>query len=332
MKAMLLRKSAPIEKAPLEVAEVPTPEPDQGQVRVRVSACAICHTDLHVVEGEIKGRKMPVVPGHQIVGVVDKTGKGVTRLRPGQRVGIPWLHSTCGRCDFCKAGRENLCKEALFTGYDLNGGYAEYTVAPEDFAYPLPDRFSGVQAAPLLCAGIIGFRSLRLSGIQAGQNLGLYGFGASAHITIQLAVHRGCKVYVFTRGAEHQRLARELGAVWAGRAEEMPNQSLHGAIIFAPAGSIVPYALEALERGGTVTLAGIYMSTIPELDYSKHLYQEKVLRSVSNATRQDATDFLRLAADVPVRSTIQTFRPEQANEALQLLKAGRIQGAAVLEL
>lgn len=332
MKAMLLRAPQPVEQSPLELAEVPDPQPGPGQVRLRVSACGICHTDLHIVEGELPAHKLPVVPGHQIVGTVDKPGEGVIRLHPGDRVGVPWLHSSCGNCSFCRDGKENLCPDTKFAGYDVDGGYAQYTLAREGFAYPLPDGFSDVQAAPLLCAGIIGFRSLRLSEIKPGQRLGLYGFGAAAHIAIQVAVHWKCEVYVFTRGAEHQALARKLGAVWAGRAEDQPPKKLNSAIIFAPAGGIVPYALEALEKGGVLALGGIYMSTIPELDYTRHLYYEKTVRSVTNSTRQDALDLLRLAAEIPIHTETEVFPLEEANRALQLLKQGKIQGAGVLRI
>lgn len=332
MKCMLLTTPRLIERAPLELVDVADPQPGPDAVRLRVSACGICHTDLHIVEGELPSRKLPLIPGHQIVGIVDLIGEKVTRFKIGDRVGIPWLHSSCGECRFCRQGRENLCRETAFTGYDVHGGYAEYALVPEAFACPLPSSLSDIQAAPLLCAGIIGFRALRVSGIEPGQNLGLYGFGASAHLAIQVAVHWGCRVYVFTRSPQHQSLARGLGAVWVGKAEETPPQKLNAAIIFAPAGGIVPHALEALERGGTVALAGIYMTAIPELDYARHLYQEKAVRSVSNATREDAREFLRLAAEIPVRTTVQAFSLEEANGALELLKQGKIQGAGVLEL
>jgi len=332
MKAMLLRMPRPVAQAPLNFVEVADPQPGSSEVRLRVSACGVCHTDLHIVEGELPARKLPLIPGHQIVGTVDMLGEKVTKLNLGDRVGVPWLYSSCGNCNFCREGRENLCSEASFTGYDVDGGYAQYVIAPEAFAYPLPAGFPDLQVAPLLCAGIIGFRALRVSGIGARQNLGLFGFGASAHLAIQVAVHWGCQVYVFTRSPKHQDLARRLGAVWVGRAEQLPPKKLHAAIIFAPAGSIVSYALEALERGATVVLAGIYMSPIPELDYNRYLYYEKVVRSVSNATRQDAQDFLRLAAEIPVSTMVEAFPLDEANRVLLLLKEGRIQGAGVLEL
>ncbi len=329
MKAMVLRSQAPVQSDPLEYCDLPDPRPGPGEVRLRVSACGICHTDLHVVEGDLPEAKLPVVPGHQVVGTVDMVGPEVSLLRPGDRVGVPWLHSTCGACDFCISGRENLCVDARFTGYQADGGYAQYAIAGQDFAYPLPEGFGDLQAAPLLCAGIIGYRALRLSEAAAGGRLGLYGFGASAHITIQVALHMGCRVYVFTRSPEHQALARSLGAAWAGRAEDEPPRKLDSAIIFAPAGGLVPMALKALERGGTLALAGIYMSPMPEMDY-RLLYHERTVRSVANFTRTDAQEFLDIAARIPVRTEIETFRLEEANRALQLLKQGRIQGAGVL--
>ena len=330
MKAMLLKAPGPIASDPLRLSDVDAPQPGPGEVGVRVAACGLCHTDLHIIEGELPSHKLPLVPGHQVVGTVDRLGEGVTKLKSGDRVGIAWLHSACGQCQFCQAGRENLCPYAQFTGYDVDGGYAQYAIVPEDFAYPLPHALSDIQAAPLLCAGIIGFRALRQSEIKPSQRLGLYGFGASAHLTIQVAVHWGCEVYVFTRSAHHQELALRLGARWVGRAEDAAPAKLDAAIIFAPAGSIVPLALAALERGGTLALAGIYMSQIPPLDYATHLYYEKTLRSVANATRQDGSDFLRLAAEIPVRTAVEVFPLAEANWALRLLKEGKIQGAGVL--
>jgi len=267
-----------------------------------------------------------------VVGVVDRVGPGVTRFREGDRVGVGWLHSACGQCRFCQEGRENLCPEAKFTGYDVHGGFAEFTLASEAFAHSIPPGFSDVEAAPLLCAGVIGFRALRLSGVKKGSSLGLYGFGASAHLALQVARYWGCQVFVFTRSQEHRALARQLGAAWAGGAETEPPGRLDAAIIFAPAGKLVAQALQGLERGGTLVLAGIYMSPIPELDYSRHLYHEKTIRSVANSTSQDAEDFLRLAGEIPVRTTVQVFSLEEANRALLQLKGGQVQGAAVLGL
>lgn len=329
---MVLEKPKAAEENPLALRELPLPFPGPGEVRVRVKACGVCHTDLHTVEGDLPLPKLPVVPGHQIVGVVDARGPGSRRFREGDRVGIPWLHYTCGDCRYCRKGLENLCEKARFTGYHTDGGYAEAAVVGEAYAYALPQNFSDLDAAPLLCAGIIGYRSLRLSGVERGDRLGLYGFGASAHIVIQIAQHRGCEVYVFTRSEEHRRLARELGAAWAGRAEDTPPEEIDGAIIFAPAGRLVLEALRATRKGGTVALAGITMSPIPEIDYDSLLYHERVLRSVSNSTRQDAEDLLRAAAEIPVRTQVQAFKLEEANLALEALKQSKIQGAAVLTI
>ncbi len=329
MKAMLLRAQGSIDTERLALAEVPDPQPGLGQVRLRVSACGLCHTDLHIIEGDLPVQKLPLIPGHQIVGMVDAAGPGTGILRFGDRVGVPWLHSTCGECRFCKSGRENLCVGARFTGYQVDGGYAQLAVVPEDFVCRLPEGFTDVQAAPLLCGGIIGYRALHLSELEPGGRLGLYGFGASAHIAIQVALHWGCRVYVFTRSPQHQALARSLGAAWAGRAEDEPPDKLDSAVIFAPSGGLVPLALQALDRGGTLVLSGIHMSPIPQMDY-RLIYHERTVRSVANFTRQDAQQFLELAARIPVHIEVQTFALEEANRALKLLKQGRVQGAGVL--
>jgi len=330
MKAMLLRKPAPAEQHPLEPADLDLPEPGPGEVRLRVRVCGVCHTDLHTVEGDLELPKLPLVPGHQIVGVVEVRGEGADRFEIGQRVGVPWLYHTCGECEFCRRGLENLCAEARFTGLHADGGYAEAMVVHQDFAYPLPEGFSDVQAAPLLCAGIIGYRALRLSEVQPGQRLGLYGFGASAHVTIQVARHWGCQVYVFTRSEGHRRLARALGAAWVGGAEDTPPAKMHASIIFAPAGGLVPEALRVLERGGTLALAGVTMTPIPQLDYDRLLYWERTVRSVANFTRRDAVELLQVAAEIPVVSTVRTFALEEANEALLALKRSQIDGVGVL--
>ena len=310
MKAQLLRCPRPVEQSPLEAVDLPIPAHRDDEVLVRVHACGVCHTDLHTVEGEISG-KLPIVPGHQIVGTVEKIGARVKEFRIGDRVGVPWLHYTCGECEFCRSDRENLCERAHFTGFHVDGGYAEYAVVPAAFAVRIPDSFDDAHAAPLLCAGIIGYRALRLAleghapswpptATVAQERdppnfrLGLYGFGASAHIAIQIAQSWGCEVYVATRGAEHQRLATELGATWVGRAEDVPDATLHSAVMFAPAGGLVPEALRALRKGGTLALAGIYMTPIPELNYER-LYHERILRSVANATRDDARQLMHLA-------------------------------------
>jgi alcohol dehydrogenase, propanol-preferring len=300
-------------------------------VRVRVTACGVCRTDLHVTEGELPPRKSPVIPGHQVVGTVDKAGPGATRFRAGARVGIPWLHETCGVCEYCHSGRENLCDNATFTGYTVDGGYAEYALAPEQFVYPIPEGFPDLEAAPLLCAGIIGFRSFRLSGISEGGRLGLYGFGAAASVLIQVARYYNIEVSACTRDLRHQKLAREMGAAWAGGTVEAPPEKLDAAIIFAPAGEIVPAALKALKKGGTLALAGIHMSPIPPLDYSL-LYQERVVRSVANNTRRDGEDFLQIAAKIPIHTEIEVCPLSEANRALNSLKNDAIRGAAVLQI
>lgn len=332
MRAMILEHPKAAEENPLALRELPVPAPGAGELRVRVKACGVCHTDLHTVEGDLPLPKLPLVPGHQIVGVVDAVGTGARRFREGDRVGIPWLHSTCGECRYCRKGLENLCENARFTGYHADGGYAEAAVVQELFAYALPENFSNLQAAPLLCAGIIGYRSLRLSNVERGERLGLYGFGASAHIVIQIARHQGCEVYVFTRSEEHRKLARELGAAWVGGAEDTPPENIDGAIVFAPAGWLVLDALRVTRRGGTVALAGITMSPIPEIDYDSLFYHERVLRSVANSTREDAQELLRVAAEIPVRTEVQAFKLEEANQALQALKHSKIQGAGVLTI
>jgi zinc-binding alcohol dehydrogenase family protein len=276
--------------------------------------------------------KRPIVPGHEVVGIVDRVGADVRAIKEGDRVGIAWLQQTCGRCEFCASGRENLCLGARFTGYHEDGGYADYALVPEAFAYPLPPVLTDEEAAPLLCAGIIGYRALRLSGLRPGQRLGLYGFGASAHLTIQVARHWGCSVYVCSLREEHRKLARDLGAAWVGGAADAPPDKLHGAIIFAPAGEIVPAALRALDRGGTVAIAGIHMTDIPPINYDRDLFGERTIRSVTANTKQDGLDFLREAAAVPIRPHTRRFRLEEANHALQQLKAGTFQGAAVLTM
>lgn len=329
MKAARLRAPAPVKTNPLEYGDVPTPEPAADEVLVRVRACGVCRTDLHVVEGELPPRKTPVIPGHQIVGVIEQMGERARRFRTGDRVGIAWLHRTCGACEYCRSGKENLCERASFTGYTDDGGYAEYAAAPEAFVYPIPASFADLDAAPLLCAGIIGFRSLRLSGIETGGRLGLYGFGAAAHVAIQVARHWGAEVYAFTRGLEHRKLALDLGAAWAGDSNDTPPRPLDSAIIFAPAGELVPAALRVLKKGATLALAGIHMSPIPEMDYSL-LYHERVVRSVANNTRQDGEDFLRVAAAIPIRTSVQVFPLEEANHALNALKNDQVRGAAVI--
>jgi propanol-preferring alcohol dehydrogenase len=331
MRAMVLDHPADVRSRPLRLRDVRTPSPGPDQVRVKVAVCGVCRTDLHVVEGELPMVRTPIVPGHEVVGFADAVGPKVRDVKEGDRVGVAWLQGTCGRCEWCRDDRENLCAQTLFTGYHVDGGYAEYVLAQGTFVYPLPAQLTDEETAPLLCAGIIGYRAFQLSGIHPGQRLGLYGFGASAHITIQLAHHWGCAVYVCSLREEHRALARELGAVWVGDAAEAPPDKLHGAILFAPAGELVPPALRALEKGGTLAVAGIHLSPIPSFDYAD-LFGERVLRSVTANTRQDALEFLQEAAAIPIRSRTAPYRLDQANDALLALKAGRIRGAAVLRV
>ncbi len=331
MKAMMLTEARPIEEQPLEAVEMPAPTPGPGEIRIQVQACGVCHTDLHTVEGELDLPKLPVIPGHQIVGVVDQLGDNVTRFGLGDRVGVAWLYSSCGECDFCERGLENLCHQARFTGLHADGGYAQYTVVPAAFAYAIPAGFPDLQAAPLLCAGVIGYRSLRLSEIQPGERLGLYGFGASAHVTIQVARHWGCEVFVFTRSEEHKQHARELGAAWVGEAEDDPPALLDSAVTFAPAGWIVLEALRVLRKGGAVAINAIHMSPIPEMQYSL-IYGERTLRSVANMARQDAEELLQLAAEIPIHTDVEVYPLAEANRVLQRLKGRQVRGAAVLEI
>ena len=331
MRACLLHAPAPVKTNPLELAEVAKPVPAAGEVLVRVSACGVCRTDLHVVEGELKPRKSPVIPGHQVVGRIEALGEGASRFHTGDRVGIAWLHNTDGVCEYCRAGKENLCEHATFTGWMVDGGYAEYAVAPEAYVYRIPESFRDLDAAPLLCAGIIGYRALRLTAIERGGRLGFYGFGAAAHLAIQVARHWGAEVYAFTRDAAHQKLARELGAVWVGYSNVSAPKPLDSAIIYAPAGELVPAALRALKKGGTLVLAGIHMSTIPAMDYNL-LYNERIVRSVANNTRRDGEDFLRVAAEIPIHTQVQTFPLAEANRALNALKDDEVRGAAVIQV
>jgi len=331
MKACFLRTPAKVEKNPLEYGEFRDPRPGPGQVLVRVKVCGVCRTDLHVIEGELPPKMSPVIPGHQGVGVIEKLGTGAKRFALGTRVGIAWLHKTDGTCEYCRRGEENLCDEPLFTGYSVNGGYAEYIVAPEAFIYALPDGFPDEQAAPLLCAGIIGYRCLKLAGVVRGEKLGFYGFGAAAHVAIQVARHGGVDVYAATRDVRHQKLAMELGAKWAGGTLDPPPVKLDAAIVFAPAGEIVPAALQVLRKGGRLILGGIHMSPIPSFAYDL-LYQERMIRSVANNTRRDGEEFLSLAAEVPIHTKVQVYPLTEANRALNALKNDAISGAAVLRV
>ena len=330
MRAWQLNQPKPVEEKPLVEAELPEPEIGPHDLLIRVDVCGVCHTDLHIVEGDIELHRLPVVPGHQIVGRVERAGEQVSRFNVGDRVGVPWLNWACGKCEYCKRGQENLCDFARFTGYDVDGGYEGYQVTDERFAYSIPDVFSDEQAAPLLCAGVVGYRALRLAGAKDVDRLGMYGFGASAHISLQIARHWGVQVYVFTRGADHQTLARELGAAWVGSSDDDPGVLMDASIIFAPAGGLVPVALKELRKAGTLVLAGIHMSPIPQFDYSL-LWGERVIRSVANATREDAEEMLALAAQVPVKTEIETFPLDEANAVLAKLKRSEINGAAVLK-
>ncbi|MGD9345825.1 MAG: zinc-dependent alcohol dehydrogenase family protein [Candidatus Aminicenantes bacterium] len=332
MKAMLLNEFALIEQNPLELTDILRPKPGPQEILIRIHVCGVCHTDLHTVEGELPEVKLPIIPGHQIVGIVENKGENTSRFKEGDRAGVAWLYSTEGDCKYAQQGKENLCDNARFTGYHVNGGYAEYITISEKFAYPIPSIFSDEEAAPLLCAGIIGYRALRQSEIEPGQRLGLIGFGASAHVSIQVAVHWGCEVYVFSRSEEHRRLARKLGATWTGTSKDDPPHKLDSIVNFTPAGPTVLDGMRLLDKGGTQALAGIYMSPIPEMDYMKYLYHERTLRSVANATRQDGNQLLKIAAEIPIKTTTQLFPLEDANKALQLLKDSKIDGAAVLKI
>jgi alcohol dehydrogenase, propanol-preferring len=327
---MVLTGQAPVATRPLALQDLPEGIPGRAEILVRVAACGVCRTDLHVIEGDLPPRLLPLVPGHQAVGRVVACGPGASRFRPGDRVGIAWLRETCGSCSYCRAGRENLCGASRYTGWDAHGGYADSAIVREAFAYPIPASFSDAEAAPLLCAGIIGYRALRRSRVEPGQRLGLYGFGSSAHIVAQIAQHRGCEVYVATRDAAHRRLAEDLGAVWTGDTLDTPPVPLDGAIVFAPAGEIVPPALRALGRGGTLALAGIHMSDLPPMGYDACLFHEKTLTSVESNTRADGEELLREAAAIPLVPRVTTFGLTEANEALLALARDGIRGTAVL--
>jgi len=332
MKTLVITKQNSVYEKPLTLVELPKPYPKDNEVLIKINCCALCHTDLHIIEGELPLKRNPIVLGHQVIGTVENKGINTCRLNAGDRVGVAWLNSTCGSCYFCKTGRENLCPDAKFTGYDVNGGLAEYITIGEDYVYPIPDGLSDVEAAPLLCAGIIGYRALKFTGVERGQRLGIYGFGASAHVTIQVASYQGMEVYVFSRGVEHRRLAARLGAVWTGVYDDEPEFKMDGSIIFTPTGDMVPVALENLQYGGTAVLAGIHMSDVPVLNYERHLYHEKVLRTVAASTRRDGIDLINIAAKVPIRTEVRLFGLNEANEAFVMLKKRKINGAAVLKI
>jgi propanol-preferring alcohol dehydrogenase len=331
MKAQVLYQPKPVEDSPLTLIDRARPEPGRDDLLVAVHTCGVCHTDLHVVEGELPDPKLPIIPGHEIVGTVAAVGQDVTRFAVGERVGIFWLHEACGVCEFCRRGQENLCPNARFTGYTADGGYAEYTTVPAGYAVPIPDRFTDAEAAPLLCAGVVGYRSMRLSDLEPGERLGIYGFGASGHIVIQVAHYWGCEVFVFTRSPEHQQHARDLGAAWAGQAQDDVPARLDRAIIFAPVGWIVPLALGHLRKGGTLCINAIHMSPIPEMPYLL-MWHERTIRSVANVTRRDAEEFMPLAAEIPIRTETIEFGLDEANDALRLVKQSAINGAAVLHV
>ncbi len=328
---MVLHEQADITEEPLSLEEVDDPQPGPGQIRVKVRACGVCHTDLHEAEGDLDLRKRPVIPGHEIIGEVDMLGEGAERFKVGDRVGIAWLWSTPEECEFRQRGLENLCPDAKFTGWDVDGGYAEYTLVGEEFAYPVPEEIDDAHAAPLMCAGIIGYRSLRLADAGNAPTLGLVGFGASAHIAIQVAQHWGCETYVFSHTERHRNFAREMGATWVGEVGDDPGVKLRSAIIFAPVGELIPPMLRVLERGGQLVCAGIHMSPIPQFEYDL-IYGERVLRSVMNATREDGEDLMRLAGEIPIETTVTTFPLEEANEALRQVKESEVSGAAVLDI
>lgn len=330
MRAMVLSNPTAIEQQPLKLSELPIPEPSAHEIRVHIEACGICRTDLHVIEAELPPHQPHIVPGHQVVGIVDACGSNAHRFKIGDRVGIAWLRYTCGECRYCQSGKENLCPRARFTGYDENGGYAEYALVLEDFAYALPASLDPVTATPLLCAGIIGYRALKRANVRPGCRLGLYGFGSSAHIAIQIARHWGCSVYVMTRDDRHQKLARDLGATWAGPSDVKPPELLDSAVLFAPVGTLVPTALEALDMGGTLAVAGIYLTDIPSLNYERHLFHEKNLCSVTANTRKDGEELLKLAVEVPLKPHTTSFPLAEANRALLMLKQDQIQGSGVL--
>jgi alcohol dehydrogenase, propanol-preferring len=330
VRAMLLTRQAPIAERPLQFRDVADPTPGPGEILVRVAACGVCRTDLHVIEGDLSPRRLPIVPGHQVVGRVAARGENNTRFALGDRVGIAWLRGTCGSCAWCRSGAENLCEGSRYTGWDADGGYAEYAVVAESFAYAIPDAFDDAEAAPLLCAGIIGYRALRRSQVPPGGRLGLFGFGSSAHIVAQLALHRGCSVYVATRGQTHRDAAAELGASWVGGTFDVPPVPLDGAIVFAPEGRVVPPALRALRRGGTVALAGIHMSDLPAMEYAGCLFHEKTLTSVESNTRADGEALLREAAEIPLRPRVTAFPLRDAGEVLATLAGDGFGGTAVL--
>jgi len=331
MKAQVLYKTAQVEEKPLQFIDVPLPKIEKSEILIKVLACGMCLTDRHIIEGDLSLKHSPIIPGHQIVGKVEKIGESVTNFKIGEMVGVPWLFSTCSQCYYCTHGNENLCEHSEFTGRDVNGGYAQYTKAKEDFAIKLTKEINPIQFAPLLCAGIVGYRSYKLSMIKPGEHLGLFGFGSAAHIVIQIANYQGCDISVFTRGKPHQEHAKKLGAIFAGPVDKAPPKPLDSAIIFAPAGELVPFALNYLKRGGTLAFNAIHASPIPQLDYSQ-IYYEKKLLSVANATREDAVEFLQIAVEANVHAQVTTYPIEEANQAHIDAKNGKVTGSIVFVL
>ena len=330
MKSIRLYKQGSIDLVDLKFEDIPIPEPKANEIRIKIEASSVCHTDLHIIEGDLPLKKKPIIPGHEIIGIIDKIGENITHHQMGDRVGVAWLFNACLKCKFCKQGLENLCSNAQFTGYDNNGGYAEYIIVPETFAYPIPKIFSSAEAAPLMCAGVIGYRSLKLSNIKQGQTLGLFGFGASAHIVIQIAKSWDCEIFVFTRSKNHQEHALELGANWVGSTNDQPPHKIDAGITFAPSGPLIIDALKVLEKGGTLAINAIHLSDIPPIKWD-YLWHERQIRSIANVTRQDAKEFLELAGKIPIKTTVTTYPYNNVKQALKDMKESKINGAPVLK-
>jgi len=329
MKAMVLKKQDRIENSPLRLEELPVPEPDATEIRLKISVCGVCRTDLHIVEGELPAHKMPVIIGHQIVGRVDKVGRNVKKYKLGERLGVPWLFKTCGICKYCKSNRENLCDNPMFTGYDADGGFAEYTIVEEDFAYPLPENYTDREVAPLLCAGVIGYQAFKATGLKNSGKLGLFGFGSSAHILLQVCIHLGIDAYVVSRTEKELQLAKKLGAKWTGKIDDDMGTLLDVVIVFAPSGELLIKALKMIEKGGRVVSAGIYTTPLPGFDYS-YIYPEKTLTSVAHTSRQNVQEFLKLAGEFKIKTHINEYRLEEANNALLNIKHSKISGSSIL--
>uniref|UniRef100_A0A7V0Z458 Zinc-binding alcohol dehydrogenase family protein n=1 Tax=candidate division WOR-3 bacterium TaxID=2052148 RepID=A0A7V0Z458_UNCW3 len=329
MKAMVLKKQDRIENSPLRLEELPVPEPEESKIRLKISVCGVCRTDLHIVEGELPAHKMPVIIGHQIVGRVDKVGRNAKKYKLGERLGVPWLFKTCGICKYCKSNRENLCDNPMFTGYDADGGFAEYTIVEEDFAYPLPENYTDREVAPLLCAGVIGYQAFKATGLKNSGELGLFGFGSSAHILLQVCIHLGIDAYVVSRTEKELQLAKKLGAKWTGKIDDDMGTLLDAVIVFAPSGELLIKALKRIEKGGRVVSAGIYTTPLPGFDYS-YIYPEKTLTSVAHTSRQNVQEFLKLAGEFKIKTQINEYRLEDANDALLNIKHSKISGSSIL--